>query len=411
MLRFAATLLVGMLLGAGLILSGIVPNLSRTSTTPSDLPRVAIAPTAVPSQAAPTPVPPPTSVPLPGKPAPSVGGSSRGLFDETILTELYERASPSVVFIRSRIESSRLGRPPSPFAPPPTPGVPAPGLPGIGTGSGFMLDKLGNVLTNNHVVRDATRVDVSLLDGSTYQAVVVGRDPLSDLAVLKVDAPSDKLIPITLGDSALLRVGQLAVAIGNPYGYSRTLTVGVVSGLGRPIAGAQRRPMADMVQTDAALNPGNSGGPLLSSTGEVIGVNTAIERDQPGVGFAIPVNRVKRFLPEMLAGKSVRHPWLGISGADISPMIAEQFHLAAPRGVLVQDLAPNGPAAQAGLRGAGSEPARGDIVQSVDGRPINSIGELVGYADERQIGDRVTLGIVRDGQELALELTLGEFPE
>jgi S1-C subfamily serine protease len=315
------------------------------------------------------------------------------------------------VFIRSRIEPGSAQRPASPPSAPGAPGTPGGQRPGVGTGSGFVLDRLGNILTNNHVVRDATRVEVSLVDGSAYPATVIGRDPLSDLAVLKVDAPADRLQPVPLGDSSAVKVGQLAIAIGNPLGYSRTLTVGVVSGLGRPIPGTYRRPMVDMVQTDAALNPGNSGGPLLNSRGEVIGINTAIERDQPGVGFAVPIDRAKQFLPEMLAGKSVRHPWLGISSVDITPFVAEQLGLSMTEGVLVQEVVKGGPAGTAGVRGASGNPASGDVIVSADGKKMQGIAELVAYADSLKVGDKVSLGIVRAGKPLTLDVVLGEFPE
>jgi S1-C subfamily serine protease len=331
-----------------------------------------------------------------------------GAYDEQLLTELYERISPSVVFIRSLIPAGSAVRPPPT---PATPGVPGAPPPAVGTGSGFVLDQLGSVLTNNHVVREASRVEVTLQDGSSYAGTVIGRDALSDLAVLKVDAPADRLQPVTLGDSGSLKVGQLAVAIGNPFGHTRTLTVGVVSGLGRPIPGSYRRLMLDMIQTDAALNPGNSGGPLLNSRGEVVGINTAVERDQPGVGFAVPVNRAKRFLPEMLAGKSVRHPWLGISGVDVTPFLADEHGLPAQRGILILEVVPGGPAAQAGLRGSDGSPASGDLVLAADGRNVSGIADLVAHADSRQVGDRITLSLLRAGQARDLDVVLGEFPE
>lgn len=409
MLRFLVVLILGGLLGAGAVIG------AATSQLPG-LPRLGLgalgAPTAVPTaaptasaQLPPTPQPTATSAPQPTPTA--VTALRGGPYDEQLLTELYDRVSPSVVFIRSRIDPP-TGRP---AAPPGSPSAPGGPRPSVGTGSGFVLDQLGNVLTNNHVVADATRVEVILLDGTSYPATVVGRDPLSDLAVLKVDAPADRLQPVALGDSSALKVGQLAVAIGNPFGYTRTLTVGVVSGLGRPIPGAYRRPMLDMVQTDAALNPGNSGGPLVNSRGEVVGINTAIERDQPGVGFAVPINRAKRFLPEMLAGKTVRHPWLGISGIDVTPFLAEQFGLPAQQGVLVQEVVPDGPAARAGLRGATSGPTSGDLILAADGRNLVGITALVAYADSRKVGDRITLSVLRNGKAVDLDLTLREFPD
>jgi S1-C subfamily serine protease len=417
MLKFLIALVAGLIVGAGAVVAGGRPSLPELlssvgltqSSQPTPAPTAVPAPTAAveptANAVAPTPTPAPQTTQTTAPPV-VVQGTA---YDEALLTDLYDRVSPSVVFIRSRIDSP--SRPP---ATPPVPGTPGPrqtpGVPGIGTGSGVVLDQLGNLLTNNHVVRDATKVEVILADGSSHLATVIGRDPLSDLAVLKVDAPANQLRAAPLGDSAALKVGQLAVAIGNPYGYTRTLTVGVVSGLGRPIPGVSRRPMLDMVQTDAALNPGNSGGPLLNSRGEVVGINTAIERDQPGVGFAVPINRAKRFLPEMLAGQTVRHPWLGISGMDVTPFLADQHGLAAQRGVLLADVVPGSPAAQAGLRSAEGSPSNADLILAADGRNVSTIADLVGYADSRRVGDKIILSILRGGQALDLQLVLGEFP-
>ena len=412
MVRFILVLLIG--IGLGAIAAVAAPSLfglpagNRLLSQAEPTATAAPTPTVVAAAAATaTPAPRPTEAPV------DVAGRAP-FYDESVLTRLYEQVSPSVVFIRSRLAASARpgpaqppGQPPGPN-PIPTPNVPGPGL---GAGSGVILDQLGNILTNNHVVRDAVRVEVTLHDGSTYPATVLGRDPLSDLAVLKVEAPADRLTPAQLGDSRALKVGQLAVAIGNPLGFRRTLTVGVVSGLDRPIPGASSRLMTGMIQTDAALNPGNSGGPLVNSRGEVIGINTAIERDQPGVGFAVPVDRAHRSLPDMLAGRPVRHPWLGIRGVDLNSFLAEELNLVARRGVLIQDVIPGGPAAQAGLRGAENNPAAGDVIQSIDGQPIEGIADLVANADRHQVGDRVTLSVLRGGQSVDVVVALGDFPQ
>jgi S1-C subfamily serine protease len=418
MIRFALVLLLGAALGAAVAAAapslfgpaGALGLLARVEPTAT----VVVTPTAALAAAAPTTTPAPRAT---ARPEPAQADSRRSLHDEDLLVKLYEQVGPSVVFIRSRLDpaaQARLRPPPSAPggpAPIPTPTPSVPGAPSVGAGSGVVLDRLGNVLTNNHVVRDALRVEVTLHDGSSYPATVVGRDPLSDLAVLKVDAPADKLTPAALGDSNALKVGQLAIAIGNPLGFNRTLTLGVVSGLGRPIPGASRRLMTGMIQTDAALNPGNSGGPLLNTRGEVVGINTAIERDQPGVGFAVPIDRARRSMPEMMAGRAVRHPWLGISGVDLSSFLADELGLKAQRGVLIQQTVPNGPAAQAGLRAAEGSPASGDVIMAIDGQPIEGVADLVAYADARQVGDRVTLRVQRAGEELDLPLTLGDFPQ
>lgn len=408
MLRLIVVLLIGIGLGAaaavaapslfGLPASGRL--LSRAEPTASAAP----TPTVASIVAAPTPTPPPR----PTEPPVAVAGRTL-LYDESVLTRLYEQVSPSVVFIRSRLAGPARPAPTRPpgSSPLPTPGPPSPS---VGAGSGVVLDRLGHVLTNNHVVNDAVRIEVALPDGSIYPATVLGRDPLSDLAVLKVEAPADRLTPATLGDSRALKVGQLAVAIGNPLGFRRTLTVGVVSGLDRPIPGSGSRLMTGMIQTDAALNPGNSGGPLLNSRGEVIGVNTAIERDQPGVGFAVPIDRARRSLPDLLAGRPVRHPWLGIVGVDLNSFVAEELSLSARRGVLVQEVIPGGPAATAGLRGGDNNPATGDVIQSIDGQPIEGVADLVAYTDAHQVGDRVTLNLLREGQPVDVVVALGDFP-
>jgi len=281
----------------------------------------------------------------------------------------------------------------------------------LASGSGFVLDQLGNVLTNYHVVREASRIEISLIDGSSYTARLVGHDSLGDLAVLKIEAPSDQLRPLPLGDSSALKIGQMAIAIGNPLGFDRTLTVGVVSGLSRPVPPSGRRLISDMIQTDAALNPGNSGGPLLNAQGEVIGINTAIDRAQPGVGFAIPIDRARRHLPDLLAGRAIQHPWLGIRGAEITPFLADDLGLGVRRGVLVAEALPSGPAAQAGLHGGGDDPSAADIITAIDGRPVNTVADLVSFADAHQVGDRVTLSLLRSGQPREIVVVLAGFPE
>jgi serine protease Do len=423
MTRFLFILACGVVLGAGGILGALWFRVLPAPTLTADQPPLPATPleTAVPTAtAAPTVSPAAAARPTA---APSPAALTGGFYDERLLTELYERVSPSIVFIRARTTAPpgvTIRPAPSPALPPqavPTPGAPGatpavPGTaPGTSSGSGFVLDQLGNVLTNFHVVRDTSRIEVSLVDGSSYPARIVGTDSLGDLAVLKIDAPADLLRPLPLGDSSALKVGQLAVAVGNPFGFDRTLTLGVVSGLSRPLPSAGRRLVADMIQTDAALNPGNSGGPLLNSSGEVIGVNTAIERDVPGIGFAIPSGRVRQYLPDLLAGRQVRHPWLGIRGSEITPFLADELHLAVRRGVLVAEVVSGGPAAQAGLRGNDNDPGSGDIITAVDGRPVNSVGDLVTYADSHQIGDRVTVSLLRAGQPQDQVVVLGEFPD
>jgi S1-C subfamily serine protease len=414
MIRFLFTIACGLLLGAGAVYGALwlrwLP-VAPLSAAPPPLPATPLETVApIPTVA---PVMPPSSPPRPTvvlSPA-SVTGRAH---DDRLLTELYEEVGPSIVFIRARIGPNATARPaPSPAlppSPPAPPGSPPPG-PGLASGSGFVLDQLGNVLTNYHVVREASRIEISLIDGTSYTARLVGHDSLGDLAVLKIEAPSDQLRPLPLGDSSALKIGQMAVAIGNPLGFDRTLTVGVVSGLSRPVAASGRRLISDMIQTDAALNPGNSGGPLLNAQGEVIGINTAIDRAQPGVGFAIPIDRARRHLPDLLAGRAIQHPWLGIRGTEITPFLADDLGLGVRRGVLVAEALPSGPAAQAGLHGGDDDPSAADIITAIDGQPVNTVGDLVSYADAHKVGDRVTLSLVRSGQPRETVVVLAGFPE
>ena len=287
-----------------------------------------------------------------------------------------------------------------------------------GTGSGIVLDRDGHILTNNHVVSDSRRVEVTLADGTKLAATVVGSDPQSDLAIIKVQTVPERLQPAALGDSNSLRVGQMAVAIGNPFGLERSLTVGVVSAVGRVRpSGAGRRSIPNMVQTDAAINPGNSGGPLLNTLGEVIGINTQIQtsagvRGNMGVGFAVPVNTARRVLPDLMAGRKVQHPWLGISGQAVSEDLASEYSLASKEGVLVAEALADGPAARAGLRGGGRrDPPSGDIIVSIDGRPVKAVEDIVAYLDQRGVGDRISVTIVRGDEVQTVEVVLGAWPE
>jgi 2-alkenal reductase len=323
--------------------------------------------------------------------------------DEELLADLYDRVSPSVVNITVRTQRNGSGN-----------------LPEFeqGTGSGIVLDTDGNILTNNHVVGEGSRLEVTLADGTKLTARVVGQDPLSDLAVVRVQTSPEKLVPATLGDSDSLRVGQLAVAIGNPFGLERSLTVGVVSSVGRVRpSGVGRRSIPNMVQTDAAINPGNSGGPLLNSHGEVIGINTQIQtsngiRGNMGVGFAVPVNAAKRAMADMLAGRRVQHPWLGISGSAVSEDLASEHDLAVKQGVLVAEVLADSPASRAGIRGGNRrDPASGDIIVALDGYEVKAVEDIVSYLDNKSVGDRVTVRYIRGGTAQTTEVVLGPWPE
>jgi S1-C subfamily serine protease len=318
--------------------------------------------------------------------------------EEGLLIDLYERISPSVVYIAV---TTRLGD---------------------GAGTGFVLDQEGHIVTNNHVVEGAERIEVNLVDGTTAEAELVGADPDSDLAVIWVDLPADELRPVELGDSTSLRVGQRAIAIGNPFGLEQTMTTGIVSALGRVLRQDTGFSLPQLIQTDAAINPGNSGGPLLDSEGRVIGVTTLIYSESgtsSGVGFAVPVETVKRVVPALIETGAYADPWLGIEGTSISPALAEELGLEVEEGVLVQNVVQGGPAARGGLRGGsqfvtldGARIGRdGDIITAIDGVPVGDMDDLIVYLADRQVGQKVVLTVLRDGSERTVEVTLAERPE
>ncbi|MBI4493574.1 MAG: trypsin-like peptidase domain-containing protein [Chloroflexi bacterium] len=287
-----------------------------------------------------------------------------------------------------------------------------------GEGSGFVVDRSGLVLTNNHVVEGARRIVVRFSDGTESNATVMGTDPGTDLAVLKADrVPANQGIA-ALGDSDQVEPGQTAVAIGSPFGLAQTITAGIISAVNRDWGSAGGRPMRGLIQTDAPVNPGNSGGPLLNLQGEVIGITTAIEspvRGSVGIGFAIPSNEAKRLLPQLARGEQVDHPWLGISGTALTPELARQLNLSVQQGVLVSEAIADGPAAQAGLRGGRSTtesdtPVGGDVITAADGKAVGSVQELASYLDTRHVGDQVRLSVLRDGQTIEVPVTLGAWP-
>jgi len=296
-------------------------------------------------------------------------------------------------------------------------------IPERGTGSGCIVDDRGYILTNNHVVENADSLEVTLADKSKVPAKLVGRDPNNDLAVIRITVPREKLTPLKLGDSSQLQVGQMAIAIGNPFGLDRTVTRGVVSALGRTLKAETGRQIRNVIQTDAAINPGNSGGPLLNSRGEVIGINTAIftpSGGSVGIGFAIPVNTAKKLLPQLIARGRASHPWLGISGMDITPDLARALSLPVKEGVMIAQVAPGSPAARAGLRGAQRRvrvrnyifAVGGDIVLALDGQKILTVDDLTGFLDEnKKAGEDIRVDILRDGKPMTLVARLGEMPE
>ncbi len=338
---------------------------------------------------------------------------------EARVIDVYDAASPSVVNItnRSTAYDRFFGASPQ-----------------EGTGSGFVYDDQGHIVTNYHVIEGADEILITLADGQVYEAEVVGSDPTNDLAVLQVDSIGSanrvKLPPaLALGDSSQLRVGQFVVAIGNPYGLQRTLTTGVVSALGRVIEGAEDNSfIGEAIQTDAAINPGNSGGPLLDLQGRVIGVNSQIissSGSSAGIGFAVSANTLARVVPELIASGYYAHPWLGIEPLDLSSSTVATLRrygveVGAESGVLVLEATAGGPADKAGIRGGNQYlrmgryrlPVGGDVIVAVNGEAIEGLQDLTVYLENNtSIGDTVQLTVLRDGKELTAPVTIGEEPQ
>lgn len=357
------------------------------------------------------------------------------------LENIYQQVNPSVVNIR--VVQKLNGLPTdldqlipffnNPGTNPETPSNPQSENPPVsqGLGSGFVWDSAGHIITNNHVVADADKIEVRFSDGKTVTAALVGADPDSDLAVIKVDLPAEQLSPVTLADSSQVKVGQLAIAIGNPFGLDGTMTAGIVSAIGRSLPanadGLNLGPtyiIPDIIQTDAAINPGNSGGVLLNSNGEVIGVTAAIEStggSNAGVGFVIPSSIVKKVVPTLISDGSYEHPWIGISAASLTPDLATAAGLQPDQqGVLIAEVMPNSPAEAAGLKSSTRQAeidgqdvsVGGDIITAVNGQPIQEMDELIAYlANNTTVGQEITLTVLRDNQETSIDLTLAARPE
>lgn len=292
----------------------------------------------------------------------------------------------------------------------------------LGLGSGFVYDTEGHIITNHHVIDGADTIEATFLDGNITSATVIGMDVYSDLAVIKVDSHVTTLKPVVIGASSDLSVGEPVAAMGNPFGLSDTLTVGIVSSLGRTLEATGNYVIIDVIQIDAAINPGNSGGPLVNGKGQVVGVNTAIESETgtfTGIGFAIPSETVKREIDELIETGSYEHPWLGISALDVNIAIADAIGLEKPQGVLIVDITAGGPADNAGLRGTTENvtidgqtiPIGGDVITEMDGTAISRMTDLVVYMERNTSpGDGVVFGIIRDGEKTSVEITLGERP-
>ncbi|MFH1623906.1 MAG: trypsin-like peptidase domain-containing protein [Pseudomonadota bacterium] len=294
-------------------------------------------------------------------------------------------------------------------------------IPKEGTGSGSIIDKNGHILTNYHVVSNAKRLEVTMDDGSKWQATLVGADPDSDLAIIKIDAPRDVLKVIPMGDSKDLKVGQKVLAIGNPFGLDRTLTTGIISSLGRTLRTQTGLVIEDVIQTDAAINPGNSGGPLLNSKGEIIGINSAIFSPTGasiGIGFAIPVHTAKLIIPELITKGYVAHPWMGVTLQILVPQFAKILGLKVNRGAMIVEVVAGGPADKAGLRG-GSQRVQignsiliigGDVITAIDGVEVRTTDDLMKYLKGLKPGKEIELTVIRGSEKKMVALALGERP-
>ena len=326
-----------------------------------------------------------------------------GSYDLLSLEEIFERSESGTV----RIESKRDGQESS-FR---------------GIGSGFVYDTHGHLITNEHVIQGAKEIIVTFLDGRSYKAEIIGADGYTDIAVLHVNTSKDTLTPLLIGDSSQLKVGESIVAIGNPFGLSGSMTAGIVSQRGRLLqAGGTAFQIPDIIQTDAVVNPGNSGGALLNMYGHVVGMNTAIQSSTgffTGVGFAVPSQTIAKIVPYLIRDGEYRHPWIGVIGTDINPNLAEAAGLDDTRGFMIISVVDDGPAQKSGLRGADAKKTidgvdysvGGDVVVAIDGKVIRSIDDiLVHLQRSKSVGDTIVLGILRDGQQIELTLILEQRP-
>lgn len=318
------------------------------------------------------------------------------------LIEIFEKSEPGVVRVNvQRSETAEIAN---------------------GVGSGFVFDKIGHIITNAHVVKDANKVTITFLDGRSYNAEIIGSDEFTDIAVVKVNADLELLHPLSLGDSSNLKVGEQITAIGNPFGLSGSMTAGIVSQLGRLLPSDNGYSIPDVIQTDAAINPGNSGGPLINIRGEIVGINTAIQSvtgEFTGVGFAIPSQTVAKIVPTLIEKGEYKHPWIGISGRDIDPDLAKVLELKDAVGFLVVTVVENSPASKAGLIGSDktieadgiSYAVGGDIILAVDGKEVRKIDDILIHLQRaKTIGDEMILEVLRDGRTTNVTVVLEQRP-
>ncbi|MGP0565096.1 MULTISPECIES: S1C family serine protease [unclassified Nitrospina] len=321
------------------------------------------------------------------------------------ITEVVKKQDKAVVGVHSsvKMERTRGMDPRNPFGP----GVPSPGPAPRGSGSGFIIDKEGHVLTNNHVVDGADQVKIQLHDGKEYEAEVIGKDPATDIALLKIVRKEGDTTPLphmNLGDSKNLEVGEWVIAIGNPFGLSHTVTTGIVSAKGRNLGSG---PYDAFIQTDASINPGNSGGPLLNMNGDVIGINTMIlsgNGGNVGIGFAIPINMAKSIVADLKKDGKVTRGWLGVTIQKMTEELASSFGLSEPKGALVNGVLPKGPAERGGLK-------RGDVIVKYDGQELVDFSALPKMVGTTAPGKTVTLDILRDGKPVTVKVTIEKMQE
>ena len=318
------------------------------------------------------------------------------------LSEIFEKTEPGVVRVNVQRTNS------------------VDGVGGIG--SGFVFDKKGHIITNAHVVSDATKVVITFLDGRSYNAEIIGADEYTDIAVIKVNADFSLLQPVSLGDSSTLKVGEEIAAIGNPFGLSGSMTSGIISQVGRLLPTENQYSIPDVIQTDAAINPGNSGGPLLNMMGGVVGINTAIQSNtgsNTGVGFAIPSQTVAKIVPTLIEKGEYKHPWIGISGRDIDPDLAKVLKVTDAIGFLIVAVVEDSPASKAGLIGSEKTievegvnyPIGGDIIVAVDGIEVRQIDDILIHLQRaKSIGDEMVLEVLRDNRTTNITIILQERP-
>ncbi len=336
--------------------------------------------------------------------------------EQNLVNQIYERDGDGVGFITASGISSGSSSPFDPYGQ---------SQQGTATGSGFLIDTDGHMVTNNHVIEGAEDITVTLGDSDeVYEAEVVGTDPSTDLALIKVDAPESAMKPLRLADSTDVKVGDPVIAIGNPFGLDRTVTTGIVSALQREISSLNQYAISNVIQTDAAINPGNSGGPLINTDGQVIGVNSQIatggtSNGNVGIGFAVPSNTVKDVVDQLLETGEVKHAYLGISGATISGQLSEALNLGTDSGVIVQEAPEDGPAAEAGIK-AGDTPVTvggqqvltgGDIIVKANGEELGSMEDLIRIINDSEVGEEIQLEVMRDGETREVTVTLGARPD